>query len=239
MRQFTYNSRVTVERCMRYPSFMGKPTRILLVEDHPLIRVGLRFLFDKSEDFTVIAEAVDGEEAVELAERLRPDVIVMDLRMPGLDGIQATRAIRKKWADAKIVMLTLYNSEDEILGALQAGVKGYCLKDTHFDRLVAGIQCVLAGDMWLDSGVAEKLVGVLPPSQVLETMVEVGHEPSLSEREVDVLGLLVQGLSNQEIAERLEISSETVKSHLRHIMRKLAVSDRTQAAVKALKQGLV
>lgn len=218
---------------------MGKPTRVLLVEDHPLIRVGLKFLFDKSENFSVIGEAMDGEKAVELAEELKPDVIVMDLRMPGLDGIQATRAIRKKWADAKIVMLTLYNSEDEILGALQAGVRGYCLKDTHFERLVAGIQCVLAGDLWLDSGVAEKLVGVLPPSQLVEEFEEAATEPSLSDREVDVLGLLVQGLSNQEIADRLEISSETVKSHLRHIMKKLAVSDRTQAAVKALKQGLV
>lgn len=218
---------------------MGKPTRVLLVEDHPLIRVGLKFLFDKSENFSVIGEAVNGEKAVELAEELKPDVIVMDLRMPGLDGIQATRAIRKKWAEAKIVMLTLYNSEDEILGALQAGVRGYCLKDTHFERLVAGIQCVLAGDLWLDSGVADKLVGVLPPSQLNEEFESAANEPSLSEREVDVLGLLVHGLSNQEIADKLEISSETVKSHLRHIMKKLAVSDRTQAAVKALKQGLV
>lgn len=218
---------------------MGKPTRVLLVEDHPLIRVGLKFLFDKSENFSVIGEAVNGEKAVELAEELKPDVIVMDLRMPGLDGIQATRAIRKKWAEAKIVMLTLYNSEDEILGALQAGVRGYCLKDTHFERLVAGIQCVLAGDLWLDSGVADKLVGVLPPSQLNEEFESAANEPSLSDREVDVLGLLVHGLSNQEIADKLEISSETVKSHLRHIMKKLAVSDRTQAAVKALKQGLV
>lgn len=217
---------------------MGKPTRVLLAEDHPLIRVGLKFLFDKSENFSVIGEASDGEEAVKLAEQLKPDVIVMDLRMPVLDGIQATRAIRKKWADAKIVLLTLYNSEAEILGALQAGVRGYCLKDTHFERLVAGIRCVLAGDMWLDSEVADKLVRVLP-AVLNPSEREEEQEPSLSEREVDVLALLVQGLSNSEIADKLQISSETVKSHLRHIMKKLSVNDRTQAAVKALKQGLV
>lgn len=217
---------------------MGKPTRVLLAEDHPLIRVGLKFLFDKSENFSVIGEASDGEEAVKLAEQLKPDVIVMDLRMPVLDGIQATRAIRKKWADAKIVLLTLYNSEAEILGALQAGVRGYCLKDTHFERLVAGIRCVLAGDMWLDSEVDDKLVRVLP-AVLNPSEREEEQEPSLSEREVDVLALLVQGLSNSEIADKLQISSETVKSHLRHIMKKLSVNDRTQAAVKALKQGLV
>lgn len=222
--------------------------RILLVEDHPVSRTGIKFLLSGVPDFDVIGEAENGLEAVEFARRLQPDVILMDVAMPVMNGIDAASVLLKEGATrSKVIMLTAYNSEQDIYASLTAGAHGYCLKDTDAERLCGAIRSVASGDIWLDAGIADKfLQGLKTAYQPKTMMTQQTAEPlpekktaQLSARETEVLHLLVQGFSNQEIADRLVIGRETVKTHIRHIMEKLAVSDRTQAAVKALKEGLI
>lgn len=218
--------------------------RILLVEDHPVSRTGIRFLLSNVTDFTVIGEAENGLEAVELARQLQPDVILMDVAMPVMNGIDAARTLLKdSQGKCKVIMLTAYNSEQDIYASLTAGAHGYCLKDTDAERLCGAIRSVASGDIWLDAGIADKflqgLKSAYQPRSPQASDSQDKRTTQLSSRENEVLRLLVQGFSNQEIADRLVIGRETVKTHIRHIMEKLAVSDRTQAAVKALKEGLI
>lgn len=221
--------------------------RILLVEDHPVSRTGIRYLLQGVSDFAVVGEAENGQEAVEKAKELQPDVILMDVAMPVMNGIDAARAVIKQGpGKSKIIMLTAYNSEQDIYASLTAGAHGYCLKDTDADRLCGAIRSVASGDIWLDAGIADKFLQGLKSAFKPGGAMSGDHTPDikktvaqLSARESEVLHLLVQGFSNQAIADRLVIGRETVKTHIRHIMEKLAVSDRTQAAVKALKEGLI
>jgi|AGTN01.2.fsa_nt_gi Response regulator containing a CheY-like receiver domain and an HTH DNA-binding domain len=213
--------------------------RVLLVEDHRVTRLGLRCFLDEYDDVEVVGEAGDGIEAVEQAESLQPDVILMDVQMPRMDGIQASREIRKSNSDVRIVIVTTFDQEREVFAALSAGANGYCLKDVSDDRLYTAIISVFKGDIWLDAAIAGKVFSALPQiGDPSESHANHGGG-ELSARELDVLRLIVEGRSNSEIAKLLVITGDTVKSHIKHILEKLAVSDRTQAAVKALRDGLV
>ena len=215
-------------------------TNILLVEDQKLIRVGLISLFDK--DIEVTAQAETGKEAVEKYRLTKPDVVLMDIGLPDISGIEATKRILEIDNKAKVVILTSHLSEQEVLDALHAGACAYVLKDISTDTLKMIIKTVEEGAMWLDPQVVpilrEKNCGVIPARQMSRAMFKEQHA-NLTQIEYEVLKLVVDGLSNNEIAQELTISEHTAKAHVCNIIQKLVVDDRTQAAVKALKEGLV
>jgi DNA-binding NarL/FixJ family response regulator len=233
--------------------------KVLLVEDHALTRMGLKAAFKRTNDIDVIGEAANGEEAVQLADSLKPDVIVMDVGMPVMDGIQAAKLIVTKHPDIKVVMLTQHDNDSDILASLAAGASGYCLKDVEPERLYTAVRSVNSGDAWLDATIASRVLrhysaaqrpsGAAPESRRQEAIVEEAALPdevmdrpapeALSARELEVLRLIVDGMSNQEIADKLIISLATAKTHVRNILNKLAVDDRTQAAVHAMRRRLV
>ena len=214
--------------------------KILLVEDQKLIRVGLKSLFD--DEMEVTSEAQCGKEAVEKFRTHKPDIILMDIGLPDFSGIEATKRILEIDSKAKIIILTAHLSEQEIIDALLAGACAYVMKDTNTDILKMIIKTVKEGAMWLDPQVVpilrEKNCGVIPPRQISRAMFKEQHA-NLTQREYEVLKLVVDGLSNSEIAKELTISEHTAKAHVCNIIQKLVVDDRTQAAVKALKEGLV
>lgn len=212
--------------------------RILLAEDHDELRLGMSILLRKADSFEIAGEARNGREAVELARKISPDVILMDVGMPVMDGIESCRIIKSQLPDVKVVMLTSHDSEQDVFAALAAGANGYCLKETDIQRLIIAIRSVFAGDLWLDSAIAEKVLGLVRERSINQSQQRFPHI-NLSPRELEVLKLIVEGLSNNQIGEKLNISLDTVKSHIRHIMDKLSVSDRTQAAVRALRSGLI
>lgn len=213
---------------------------VLLVEDQKLIRVGLKSLFD--EEINITSEAENGKEAIEKFKTQKPDVILMDIGLPDISGIEITKKILENDNKAKIVILTSHLSEQEVLDSLHAGACAYVMKDTNTDILKMIIKTVKEGAMWLDPQVVpilrEKNCGVIPPRQMSRAMFKEQHA-NLTQREYEVLKLVVDGLSNSEIAEELTISEHTAKAHVCNIIQKLVVDDRTQAAVKALKEGLV
>ena len=216
--------------------------KILLVEDQKLIRVGLKSLFEDPNEIIVSAEAQSGKEAVEQFKITHPDVVVMDIGLPDISGIEATKKILEHDSKAKVIILTSHLSEQEIIDALHAGACAYVMKDISTDTLKMIIKTVKDGAMWLDPQVVpilrEKNCGVIPPRQMSRAMFKEQHA-NLTQREYEVLKLVVEGLSNHEIAEELTISEHTAKAHVCNIIQKLVVDDRTQAAVKALKEGLV
>ena len=216
--------------------------KILLVEDQKLIRVGLKSLFEDQDEIIVSAEAQSGKEAVEQFKITHPDVVVMDIGLPDISGIEATKRILEHDSKAKVIILTSHLSEQEIIDALHAGACAYVMKDISTDALKMIIKTVKDGAMWLDPQVVpilrEKNCGVIPPRQMSRAMFKEQHA-NLTQREYEVLKLVVEGLSNHEIAEELTISEHTAKAHVCNIIQKLVVDDRTQAAVKALKEGLV
>lgn len=228
--------------------------KVLLVEDHQLTRIGLKTVLERTSDIKVIGEAENGEEAVRKAGELRPDVVLMDVGMPIMDGIEAVNKIREQFPEVNSIMLTSHDNEQDILASLSAGACGYCLKDVEPDRLYTAIRAVKGGDIWLDSTIAGRVMKIqqarmmqakdepAQPSQQAAAKPQSQLPPlpdALSPREMEVLSLLVDGLSNQEIADRLIISLATAKTHVRNILNKLAVDDRTQAAVHAMRRGLV
>ncbi len=215
---------------------------VLLVEDQKLIRVGLKSLFEGQNDIEVTAEAQTGKEAVEKFRTTHPDVVVMDIGLPDISGIEATKRILEINSKAKVIILTSHLSEQEVMDALHAGACAYAMKDISTDILKMVIKTVDEGAMWLDPQVVpilrEKNCGVIPPRQMSRAMFKEQHA-NLTQREYEVLKLVVEGLSNNEIAQELTISEHTAKAHVCNIIQKLVVDDRTQAAVKALKEGLV
>jgi DNA-binding NarL/FixJ family response regulator len=225
--------------------------KILLVEDHLLTRVGLKTVIERQGDFSVIGEAENGEEAVRKAGDLQPNIVLMDVGMPIMDGIEAARKIKEQHKGIEVIMLTSHDNERDIFASLAAGAGGYCLKDVEPERLYSAIRSVVSGDTWLDSAIASKVLKQYSGSPSASAAIGAGHSaPSpaqpqsplpepLSPREVEVLALVVEGLSNQEIADKLIISLATAKTHVRNILNKLAVDDRTQAAVSAMRRGLV
>jgi DNA-binding NarL/FixJ family response regulator len=211
---------------------------ILIVEDHSLTRVGLKFTLEKHEDLEVIGEAEDGKEALEKANNLKPAVILMDLGMPNMNGIEATKAIKEKQIDSKIIILTSHNDEEEVLAAFASGADAYCMKDIPPERLVAAIQSVNSGVTWLDPAIAKIVLKKLPAPETKAHKLTL-QELNLTAREIEVLRLITDGCSNADIAEKLCVSMHTVKTHISNILSKLGVSDRTQAAVMAMKEKLV
>lgn len=218
------------------------PIRILLVEDHKLMRVGLKSLFEEHKELEVISEAQSGKEAIENYKISHPDVVLMDIGLPDMSGIEAAKKIIETHSNAKIIMLTSHLSEQEVMDSLHAGACAYVMKDINIEILKMIIRTVKEGAMWLDPQAVpilrEKNCGVIPPRQMSRAMFKEQHA-NLTQREYEVLKLVVDGKSNNEIAQELTISEHTAKAHVCNIIQKLVVDDRTQAAVKALKEGLI
>jgi DNA-binding NarL/FixJ family response regulator len=214
--------------------------RVLLADDQALFREGLDTLLSVHKDIEVVGQASNGQEAVDQALNLRPDVILMDMQMPILNGIGATRRLKQSLPACRVIMLTTFNEDETIFDALRAGAVGYLLKDVGSVQLAESIRATARGESILDPSVAAKVVQEFSrvSSMVPATSSEILPEP-LSEREIELLGLIASGLSNKEIAETLFITEGTVKNHITHILGKLSVRDRTQAALRAKEIGLI
>ena len=219
-----------------------KTINILLVEDQKLMRIGLKSLLEEHSSIETIYEATTAKEAIEKYKLLKPDVVLMDIGLPDYNGIEATKKLIEYNQDCKVIILTSHLSEEEIFSSLHAGARAYVMKDVNTDVLEMIIKTVNDGAMWLDPQVVpilrEKNCGVVPPRQMSRAMCKEQHA-NLTQREYEVLKLVVDGKSNQQIADTLTISEHTAKAHVCNIIQKLVVDDRTQAAVKALKEGLV
>ncbi|HEX3731063.1 MAG TPA: response regulator transcription factor [Opitutaceae bacterium] len=215
-----------------------KKLRLLLVDDQAMFREGLRLILGQQPDFEIAGEAGDGREAIEAARRLRPDVILMDLRMPNLGGAAATREITTEQPGARVLVLTTFEEDEEVFAALRSGAAGYLLKASPSEKLCEAIRVAARGESWLQPSVAAKLVAefgrMAPRPAPAADLAE-----ALSPREKDVLRCLAEGLSNKEIGRRLEISEGTVKNHMSQVLGKLQVLDRTQAALRARELGLL
>ena len=222
------------------------PVDVLIVEDHEFTRMGLKLSLEQIEGLNIVGEAADGEEGLKKVKELSPRVVLMDVEMPVMDGIEATRQIKEAAPHVRVIMLTSHKSDQTIFAALSAGANGYCLKNINAQQLSTVIRMVSEGAAWLDPGIANRVLSAYAthnsqtaPQAPPKTAAKQKTSISLSPRETEVLRLVADGLSNQKIAEKLGLGLETVKTHMRHIMEKLAVSDRTEAAVKAMKQGIV
>lgn len=219
-----------------------KSISLLMVEDHKLLRVGLKSLFNECSDIKLVAEAETAKEAVDKARLLKPDVILMDIGLPDMSGIEATRRILDLNPDQKIIMLTSHINEKEVMDSLSAGAFAYVIKDVNTEILLMVIKTVYDGAIWLDPQIVplirDKSSCFIPKKQTSRAAFRAQHA-NLTEREYEVLKLVVDGQSNAEIANTLTISEHTAKAHVCNIIQKLVVDDRTQAAVKAIKEGLV
>jgi DNA-binding NarL/FixJ family response regulator len=211
---------------------MSGPIRVVVADDHPIVREGLRTYLDTREGIEVVGEAADGEQAVARVARLRPDVVLMDLVMPVVDGVTAIKRILARDPDAKILVLTSFASEDAMLPALRAGASGYLLKDTDPAELERAVRAAAAGEALLSPVVAARLL-----REVRRVPADDGLA-ALTPREREVLGLLARGLSNREIAQELVVAEKTVKTHVSSVLAKLSLADRTQAALFAVRAGL-
>ncbi len=204
----------------------ARKIRILIADDHYIVRMGLVAIVNTEADMEVVAEAADGAQAIDLFEKHRPDLALLDTRMPVKDGIEATIEIRKRFPDASILMLTAYDGDADIRRALGAGVKGYVLKSSTGEDLIPALRAVFAGERWVPAEIATRLAA-------LKTFEE------LTPREVEVLQHLAKGMANKQIAEALHITEYTVKDHLKNILAKLRVADRTEAVTVALRRGII
>jgi len=205
---------------------MSDKIRILVAEDHLVARVGVSTIVNMQPDMTVVAEAANGQQAVEMFRAHTPDVTLLDLRMPGMGGVEAAIAIRAEFPGARLIALTTYGGDEDIRRALAAGVQAYLTKDVLHDELLKAIRAVNSGQTYLPAAVAASLAAQLP-------------RPDLSAREVQVLELIVRGLANKQIAYALNIAEHTVKNHVKNILSKLGVQDRTQAATAAIQRGII
>jgi DNA-binding NarL/FixJ family response regulator len=212
---------------------------VLLVEDQPLLRAGFRLILDGEPGVRVVGEAQDGVEAISAARSLRPDVVLMDLHMPRIDGLAATRRIVAADPDARVLVLTVLEDEATLLQALQAGASGYLLKDASPDELVRALRAVASGDAVLDPAVTKRLLAAVRPLLPQPAERETQWPPSLSPREREILLRLAKGRSNREIATELVIGESTVKTHVAAVLTKLGLRDRIQAVIYAYEQGLV
>ncbi|HZN20367.1 MAG TPA: response regulator transcription factor [Micromonosporaceae bacterium] len=216
-----------------------RPVRILLADDQPLLRTGFRMVLGAEDDLDVVGEAGDGAEAVDLARRLLPDVVLMDIRMPRMDGVAATRAIVDARLPVRVLILTTFDLDEYVVGALRAGASGFLAKDVPADDLVTAIRTVAAGEAVVAPRILRRLLdqfaGALPdPNATAPRILDV-----LTEREREVLTQVARGLSNAEIARALSVSETTIKTHVGHVLTKLGLRDRVQAVVLAYETGLV
>ncbi len=218
---------------------MAEMIRILLVDDQRLMREGLRILLELEPDLEIVGEAENGEAALGAYERFKPDVVLMDVRMPGMDGVEATWRLRERWPGARVIILTTFDDDEYVFEGLRAGAQGYLLKDVSGHDLAEAVRTVAGGGALIEPSVARKVVAefarVAPPARAADS----GLPEPLSEREQEILHLLAQGLSNREIAIRLSLAQGTVKNYVTTILQKLGVRDRTQAALRARELGLL
>jgi DNA-binding NarL/FixJ family response regulator len=205
---------------------------VLLVDDHAVVREGLRTFLELQDGIEVVGEAADGEAAVREAERVRPDVVLMDLVMPRLDGVGAMRELRRRVPESRVIVLTSFADDERLLGAIRAGAAGYLLKNAEPQEVVRAVRAASAGQTLLDPAVAARVV------ESIADRDQVAGAESLTPREREVLGLIARGRSNKLIARELGIAEKTVKTHVGHVLAKLGVTDRTQAAVIAVRTGL-
>lgn len=209
--------------------------RVLVVDDHTLVRRGTREILERRAEIQVVGEAADGEEGVSLTNHLRPDVVLMDLGMPGMGGVEATREIKQRWPQVNVLVLTVHDDDQYLFEAIRAGASGYLLKDVHDHELIDAVLSVAEGGAVLQPAVTRKLVaGLRMRGGVLD---EAPPASPLTQRELQVLRLVARGLSNREVSDQLGLSVRTVETHLSHVYRKLGVSSRTEAAVCALRES--
>ncbi len=215
--------------------------RLVLVEDYKLVRIGLRSVLNEDPRIQVVGEAETGEQGIEMIRTLKPDLVILDLGLPGIDGIEVTKMIKEFDDSIKIVILTSHEVEDEVLAALSAGANAYCLKEITSSRLIEVVKSVFEGAAWLDPAIAGMALEMFSSTGMKSRANAQGakNEWQLTERENQVLTLLVEGKSNSEIADCLSVSVHTAKAHVCSILQKLSVHDRVQAAVKAVKENLV
>ena len=215
------------------------PIRVLLVDDQRLMREGLRILLELEPDLKIVGEAADGQAALHAYAELEPDVVLMDVRMAGMDGVEATWRLRERWPDARIIILTTFDDDEYVFEGLRAGAQGYLLKDVSGHDLAEAVRTVAAGGALIEPSIARKVVAefarLAPPARTADASLP----ESLSEREREILQLLAQGLSNREIAARLSLARGTVKNYVTTILQKLGARDRTQAALRARELGLI
>ena len=208
--------------------------RVLLVDDHELVRQGVASMLAKAEDLTIVGEAKTGREAIETARKELPDVVLMDVRMPDMDGLEATRRIKEERSRTAVIMVTMHVNPAYLREAVRAGAAGYLLKDVSKDDLVDAIRQVATGGAFIESQMLKGMLSEMKPGSATPSAAR-----NLTKREREILALVAEGLSNREIADKLVLSPETVKSHVAAILEKLNVSDRTQAAIYAVRNGLV
>ena len=211
-----------------------EPIRVLIVDDHTLVRDGLQGMLTTQKDFTVVGEAENGLEAIERARELQPDIVLMDLRMPELDGVEAMRRIRAEDPQIKVIVLTTYDSDEYVFQAIEAGAKGYLLKDASREELFQAVRATYRGQSPFHSGVI---------ARVLQRFAQLSHHTAatdvISEREMEVLWLMARGATNKEIAASLSISEGTARTHVSNILQKLGTNHRTEAVTKALEKGII
>ena len=224
------------------PKPQAKDVRVIIIEDYKLTRVGLRYALNEIENINVIAEAQNAETGLEIIRNEHPDVVLMDLGLPGMNGLEATIKVKEVSPETKVIVLTSHDREEEVIASLGSGASGYCLKDIDPITLSNVIKNVARGACWIDSNVAHLALKMFPRPENTEIMQSCNNfeaKAKLTERENEVLKLLVQGKSNTQIAQELIVSVHTAKAHVCSILQKLCVDDRVQAAVKAIKEGIV
>lgn len=218
---------------------MPDPVRLLLVDDQRLMRDGLRTLLEMEPQMAVAGEASNGQEALDQYAALRPDVTLMDVRMPVMDGVEATRRLRARWPDARVIILTTFDDDEYVFEGLRTGALGYLLKDVSMAELTDAIHTVMAGGVLIEPSVARKVVAEFARMAPQSSAAAADLVEALSEREIEILKLLAEGLTNREIAGRLYLAEGTVKNYVTNILGKIGVRDRTQAALRARELGLL
>ena len=213
--------------------------KILLVEDHELTRKGIAYSLKTFPDIEIIGDVDNGKKAVDFISSKKPDVILMDIAMPVMNGIDATKKINESYPDIKIIMLTSINEKQSVLSAFHSGANAYCMKDIKSEELINIIKAIMTGAVWIDPNIARYVLNIIQPTCIPAENKTPTNIFNLTAREREILKLIAEGRSNKDIAEKLVLSLHTVKNHVKNIIQKLAVDDRTQAAILALKENLI